>query len=555
MAIIRIPLTQPISSRKADLTKDSRSVNCYFEARDQGTREFVSRPGYASVALSPTLSASTAQGMYRFNSKLYVAINNVLSSITTGAVSATVGTMTGTVANVFFAESANNNKLFVHNQTNGYTWNNTTFAKVDNTSVYAVTITTGGSGYVSPTCTFSAPGGGGVTATGTVSSSGGVITGVTITNAGSGYSSAPTISFSGAPGVNAAATVALQGFPTGPLATGAVYLDGYTIIASTAGQIYSSDSESPDMWNPLNYLTAEADPDPIVGICKHFNYVCVFGEWGSEFFYDAATTPGSPLARQESLKMEIGCANGQSIVQFEQAVIFVGKSKSRGKSVYLLNSFAPEKISTRYIEKYLNADTTSNIVSTVFKIEGHTLYILTMPTVDQTFVYDLEEKQWYQWTSFYSAAEHCWRIRFTAEFNSTIYGLDVDNGLVYNIATTTYTDNGTNIYCRSVTNILDAGTTKRKFFGRGEIVGDKIAATMQIRHVSDDYVTWSSYRNVTLNATRAQIYQQGVDRRRAYEFYCPTSLPLRLDSFEVDVSTGELQNDEQLQTQADQTSK
>ncbi len=70
--------------------------------------------------------------------------------------------------------------------------------------VVAATVTAGGSGYVSPTASFS--GGGGSGAAATVQSSGGVITGITITNRGSGYTSAPTITISGSPGTGATAT-------------------------------------------------------------------------------------------------------------------------------------------------------------------------------------------------------------------------------------------------------------------------------------------------------------------------------------------------------------
>lgn len=60
-------------------------------------------------------------------------------------------------------------------------------------SVTSVTITAGGTGYTTPTVTFSAPQiSGGVTATGTVVVGSGIITAVTITNPGSGYTTAPT---------------------------------------------------------------------------------------------------------------------------------------------------------------------------------------------------------------------------------------------------------------------------------------------------------------------------------------------------------------------------
>jgi hypothetical protein len=106
-----------------------------------------------------------------------------------------------------------------------------------------------------------------------------------------------------------------------------------------------------------------------------------------------------------------------------------------------------------------------------------------------------------------------------------------------------YNDAGAPIYYRSVTDLIDNGTTKRKFYQRVEVVGDKVGATMNIRHTDDDYKSWSPYRTVNLNASRSQIYQTGAARRRAWEFLCTDNQPLRLDVAEVDFSIGELEQD------------
>ena len=89
---------------------------------------------------------------------------------------------------------------------------------------------------------------------------------------------------------------------------------------------------------------------------------------------------------------------------------------------------------------------------------------------------------------------------------------------------------------------------KGEFYQRVEIVGDKVPATMMIRHTDDDYNSWSPYRSVNLNASRSQIYQTGQDRRRAWEFLCTDNQPLRLDAAEIDFDIGEI-DDQQMQQQ------
>lgn len=331
---------------------------------------------------------------------------------------------------------------------------------------------------------------------------------------------------------------------SGRIVYGVVYLDGYTIIMTSTGRLYNSDSEAPLTWNALNYITAEAEPDRGVGIAKHFNYVVAFGEWSTEFFYDAANATGSPLARNASARIEIGCANGESITEVEQSVIWVGRSKMHGKSVYMLNGLSPVKISTPYIEKYLNADVEDRFKGYAFKISGHTFYVMTQYATypdAHTFVYDLDEKKWYVWTSTIGGNETYFMPSYYVQFNGDYYGQNVEDSLIYTISPTVYTDNGTAIQFGATTSLMDSGTTKYKFYRKCEIVGDKVDADVSIRHSDDDYVTWSNWRTVDLSLVRPQLYQLGASRRRAWQIKCTDSQPLRLAAMELDFDIGHME--------------
>ena len=547
MTLARLSFDQQIESRSASTAKDSKSVNCMFETKGEDYKEAVKRPGLTDLPLSVPIGTSTPQGLYEWAGALYIVTSNTLYKVTSGYVTTTVGTITGTVADVHWAESADNTYLFFHNGSYGYTIDSgETFAQVLSTSVYAVTVDVGGTGYVSPTVSFSAPPAG-VTATGTVQESGGVVTGVTLVLVGSGYVAAPTVTVSGS-GTGCVATCVLSGFPDGAdeIATGAVYLDGYTIVATKAGQIYNSDTDNPRLWNPINFTSAESDPDAIVGIIKHLNYFCVFGEWGTEVFYDAALTTGSPFLRQDSYKTEIGVPSPQSIVQFQQGVAFVGFSKIRGKQVFVYDGMTPKIISTRYIEKYLNADTANDTEAFAFRIEGHTFYVMTLPTIAITLVYDLDERSWYQWTSAVGTTEGTFRIWEATLFNGKTVGLDKTNGKIYEIDVDTYTDDGETIYWRVVTNNLDSGSMRRKFFKSGQVVGDKVSATMTITHSDDDFTTWSAARTVDLSLPRSILFQLGQARRRAWQFLITSDVAIKLTAFEVNIEGGEMESDPQI---------
>ena len=169
-----------------------------------------------------------------------------------------------------------------------------------------------------------------------------------------------------------------------------------------------------------------------------------------------------------------------------------------------------------------------------------------MPTLDKTFVYDLDEKAWYEWTSYYSAAEHCYAIKAATLFNGTTYSVHRTSGAIYELDVNTYMDDSVAIYWRVVTVLVDGGTTRRKLYKYGEVVGDKVSGTMYISHTGDDYVTYSTARTVSLSAVRPILYQLGTDRRRAYMFLVTDNIPLRLVAFELNVEGAELEGDPQL---------
>lgn len=501
----RLPIASPIESRTASLTKDSYSKNCYFETRD-GKKEIIKRPGLEVMTITPALSQQEVEGMYEFSGDLYVASNNSITKITTSHTSSSAGTMTGTpTALVFFNQVANGQYMTLQNGSHLYT------LKSDGTFAVASQLDT-------------------------------ILSSLSLGN--------------------------------DCMATGIVYLDGFTFIMLKNGRIYNSGIEAPLTWDALNYITAEAEPDGGVGIVKHFNYLVAFGTWSTEFFYDGAGSAGyvsgtSPLFRNDSARLEIGCANGGSIVQIEQSVIWVGKSRKHGKSVFVLDGLSPAKISTPYIEKYLNNDQTDTIRAYALKIAGHTFYIMTMRASDLTFVYDMDEKVWYNWSSVVSTgptgsavvgiaiaglaavgtnsshagaiAEHYFKPTFYAEWDSDWHCIDESNATLYMLSSNIYTDGTAPIYFKAVTDTVDSGTTKRKFYRSLEIIGDKVSGTLQVRHSDDDYNNWSNYRNIVLNKSRAQLFNLGSARRRAWDFLCTESIPIRLDAAEINFDIGDME--------------
>lgn len=455
-------------------------------------------------------------------------------------------------------------------------------ALLSNGVVRSITLSGVGVGYTSaPTITLSAPTDVGVTATGTTFELGVGYPGrVTITNGGGFYQSPPTLTFGGLFGFpsttsgysiltngvvtsvvlvanptgassvtfsaptskTATASAAMSSTITGPYAFGIEYLDGYIFVLTTTGVVYVSNLEDPTVWNAAAYVNANSDPDDGVALIRHLNYVVVFGQWSTDFFYNAGNVTNSPLSANKQAKLELGCANGATIARSEQTAIWVGNSKTQGRSVFMFNGLSPVKISTRYIDKYLNRDLMKNCRSYCMKTAGHALYVLTLLDSDITFVYDLDEQLWYQWTSQVGGVESYFKFVFfngNVEEEAGLYLQHESDGQIYVMSPDYYKDNVDDIWFRSVTPLQDSGTNKRKFFTKVEVIGDKTTGNLSIRHTDDDYQSWSNYRVVDLSKSRPILYQGGSARRRAYEVFSSANAPIRLEALELGFSVGE----------------
>lgn len=326
----------------------------------------------------------------------------------------------------------------------------------------------------------------------------------------------------------------------------------HTGTSGMSARIYGSASENPTSWSALNFISAASDPDSGVAIAKHLNYLVVFGQWSTEFFYNAGIPgTGSPLAVNQGAKLEIGCANGYSVATAEHTVLWVGNSMTNGKSVYMLVGLTPTRVSTKYIDKFLNHSpmtASDSVRSYIFKIAGHTLYVLTLDDINKTFVYDIDEKKWYNWTSQSGdtdgtdGTETYFKLTsYTGmtEYAPAIYLQGDHDGKIYQLDMDYYDDAGEYIYFRAVSPLVDSGSTKRKFYRKVEAVGDKVAGTLKIRKTDDDYQTWSTYRSVTLSDSRPILWQYGNARRRAWEVFSSESIPIRLKALELEFDIGE----------------
>jgi hypothetical protein len=564
-----------------------RSDNVSFITIDSGGT------GYPAPSLWAENTAVTQYQWLYYGTNVYLVTvagttSTTAPTFTSGTASngtatlAYVGTTTTVLPTIVFGTQWKATTTYTVNTQIFYGANLYTVTTAGTTASTAPTFTSGSATDGTAVLTYA-----GTEATGTAVLVNGILDDITITNGGSGYTTAPSITvgtawapstaytigqqiYSGAnlytvvvagttgtsapthtsstaangtatllwAGLEATASCLLNGFPSTKIVPGTAYFDTYVFVMTEDGKIWNSEPNDPTKWDALNYITAEAEPDKGVALAKHFNYLIAFGQWSTEFFYDAGNSVGSPLLPNSTFRIEFGCANGNSVVEMQQTVVWIAVGRNTGRTVLMLEGTRPVPISDVSIERILNQSDLTNVRAYSLKISGHYFYVLNLLDDNLTLVCDIKSKQWSVWTSFVNGQETILDGVFYTSYNNEAYALDNDQGVLYNISEHNYTDLVGPIQFRIRTPLIDAQSTMRKFIGRLEVVGDKIGATLRIRHTDDDYQNWSQYRNVDLNATRSVLYQNGNFRRRAYEFFCTDNQPLRLQALEMDLDAG-----------------
>ena len=540
MPKIDIPLNTPLTFRTNDVTKDAKMVNCYKETV-AGKVYCVKRPGKQNFTLSTPLPAP-GQGLHVYNNDLYAVANGSLYTITGGTTTSLLSGLNNVNSISWVNTEATTSPhpyMVFHDEVTGYYRSATGETHVINKEVYEVAILTGGAGYPAAG-TFTVSGSiSGTGATGTYTADvSGAITQCTMTDRGHDYAGTLTVTFSGSPTTAATYVVNLNAFPNNPV-SGLVYLDGYVFVMDGDATVWQSELEDPTAWNPINYITVLGEPDKGVAIVKHFNYLVAFKQWTTEFLYDNANPVGNVLAINSTARIELGCATGESVQQFEETVLWMATTKEGGRSIAMLDGLRAHPISTKAIETFLNASTLQGVYSWAYKISGHTFYGLVLTDQNITLVYDLQEKEWHIWTTnkqFIGGGENYFECSYVTPFpvnSNNYYVLDAVNGLMFTLSPNFYVDPFGPVTMRVVTQSSTMGTFDRKVNSMLTIWGEQINDIMQVRHTDDDYNTWSAYRPIQLNLQKPCLYNLGAYRRRAYEFLYTGHFPLRLEYAET----------------------
>ena len=221
------------------------------------------------------------------------------------------------------------------------------------------------------------------------------------------------------------------------------YLDGYFVYNEPDSQkIWITSLLDGTSVQPLDFASAEGSPDGVVAVNSIHRELWVFGTDTTEVWYDSGATD-FPLTPIQGAFNEIGCIAPYSVVKLDNALFWIGNDP-RGFGVVLKsNGYSAQRVSTHAIEYAIqNYGDISDAVAYSYQQEGHSFYVISFPTGNATWVYDVATGAWHERASFVNGAFSRHQTNCQTNFQSTTVVGDYQSGNIYKFDLDVYADNG-----------------------------------------------------------------------------------------------------------------
>jgi hypothetical protein len=221
------------------------------------------------------------------------------------------------------------------------------------------------------------------------------------------------------------------------------YIDGYFVFNEPNSQkIWVTSLLDGTSIDPLEFASAEGNPDNVVAIFVDHREVWVFGTNSTEVWYDAGLLD-FPLTRIQGAFNELGCAAPYSIAKMDNQVYWLGKDARGQGIVYRAAGYIGQRVSTHAIEWQMQeyADI-SDATGYTYQQDGHSFYVLNFPTANTTWVYDVATGAWHERASFANGEFNRHRASSQMFFNATTVVGDYQNGKIYSFDLNVYADDG-----------------------------------------------------------------------------------------------------------------
>ena len=351
---------------------------------------------------------------------------------------------------------------------------------------------------------------------------------------------------------NAFAAISDADFPPNVIMTGSGgrgYLDGYFLVQTAGGTFYISALADGSSWDAADVASRTQGSDTWQAVLLVTPHVYLFGSLTSEVWYNSGAAD-FPFAPVPEVFLHVGIAAPFSAALVDGKACWLGRSREGGRAVYVAQQFQAVPVSDPIaiaLERYTHVE---DAIGWGEVYDGHPWYVLTFPTEQVTWVYDLKEDAWHQRGFWHQGVFEAQRGRChcVTQDGTHLVGSRVD-GTIYQQSLEVYDDAGADLrWLRQPPRIWNEN---KRLFHRGlelhtepGIGGAGVEPTIDLDWSNDGGKTFGSVHPAGLGkdgayGTRVTWPPLGASRDRVYRFAgtAPVKRALLEASITVDAGT------------------
>ena len=222
-------------------------------------------------------------------------------------------------------------------------------------------------------------------------------------------------------------------------------VDNYFVYNNPGTQQWGSSDFLSPISPQLSYGLKDGSPDDLVSLIVDHREIYLLGENSSEVWTDVGAVP-FPFQRIPGTSTQHGIASVFSVARLGNSFAYVSRNIRGQGQIVQMNGYTPVRISTHAVENTLQNQYIDDAIAWTYQLEGHEIYVVSFPTLDLTWCYDVTTQMWHKWLWIDSNnVYHRHRGNCSALFQNMVIVGDHENGKLYELSKETYTDDGNEI--------------------------------------------------------------------------------------------------------------
>jgi hypothetical protein len=335
-------------------------------------------------------------------------------------------------------------------------------------------------------------------------------------------------------------------------ATSVDIVDNYFVYNRPDTQQFGASAALSPISPALSFGSKDGAPDDLVSLIVDHREVYLLGEVSSEVWIDAGTIP-FPFQRIPGTSTQHGIAAPFSVARLGNSFAYLSRNTRGQAQIVQMNGYVPTRISTHAVENSLTNQVVNNAVAWAYQLEGHEVYVISFPSINLTWAYDIASGMWHKWlyTNNLGQYERA-RGNCCVEFQGLVMVGDYANGKIYKLDPLNYTDDGQHVRrLRRAPHLV--ADFQREYFdelqiqfqpGVGLPTGQGENPQAMLRWSDNGGSTWSNEHWTTIGligkyANRAIWRRLGTARDRVFEVSISDPVKAVIISANLKSSVGE----------------